>query len=82
LLGLEALARFWEAGRDGTDERFTLSHELGAVDGATAVVQVAVDYLGRDTTRWRDLRVLRLAEDGRCVAFEEWPFAPHQPDGH
>ena len=32
--------------------------------------------------RWRDLWVLRFDDDGRCRAFEEWPFAPDQPDGH
>ena len=31
---------------------------------------------------WRDLWVLRFDDDGRCLAFEEWPFAPDQPDGH
>jgi len=31
---------------------------------------------------WRDLWVLRFAADGRCSSFEEWPFAPGQPDGH
>lgn len=80
--GLEELAEFWESGRDGPDERFTLSSEVVAVEGTTAVVRVSVDYLGPDTSRWRDLWVLEFAADGRCAAFEEWPFAPDQPDGH
>lgn len=82
VVGLEAIARFWEAERDGPDETFTLASEVLAVDGATAVVRVTVDYAGRDGTVWRDLWVLRFAADGRCAAFEEWPFAPAQPDGH
>jgi hypothetical protein len=81
-VGLEAIARLWEAERDGPDETFTMASEVVAVDGATAVVRVTVDYAGRDGTIWRDLWVLRFAEDGRCAAFEEWPFAPAHPDGH
>ena len=80
--GLDELARFWEAGRDGPDEQFTLSSEVVALEGDTAVVRLSVDYLGPDTTRWRDLWVLEFAPDGRCARFEEWPFTPGQPDGH
>ncbi len=80
--GLEAIARFWEAERVAPDEEFTMSSVVVAVEGATAVVRVLVRY-GADGSRpWRDLWVLRFAEDGRCSSFEEWPFAPGQPDGH
>lgn len=79
--GLDELSRFWETGRDGPDEPFALVHEIVAVEGTTAVVRLSVDYLGPDTTRWRDLWVLEFAGDGRCTAFEEWPFAPNQQDG-
>lgn len=72
--GIEALAQFWEAERDGPDEAFTMTSELVAVDGDVAVVRVEVDY--QNASRWRDLWVIRFAEDGRCRAFEEWPFAP------
>jgi hypothetical protein len=78
--GLAALGRFWEAARDGPDERFTLSWRVVAVDGRTAVVRVEVDYAASGH-RWRDLWVLSFDADGRCTAFEEWPFAPEQPDG-
>jgi ketosteroid isomerase-like protein len=78
--GLDAVARFWEAERDGADEDFTMRSDVLAVDGDTAVVQVSVDYA--DGGRWRDLWVLGFAPDGRCATFEEWPFAPEQPDGH
>jgi ketosteroid isomerase-like protein len=80
--GLEELARFWEAERSGPDEQFVLTQEVLAVEGTTAVVRLSVDYLGPDTSRWRDLWVLEFAADGRCAAFEEWPFAPGQRDGH
>ena len=56
--------------------------EVLAVDGDTAVVRVAVDYGDPVTSRWLDLWVVRFDGDGRCQAFEEWPFAPGQPDGH
>jgi ketosteroid isomerase-like protein len=79
--GLRELAEFWEDGRDGPDESFTMSAEVVAVDGPTVVVRVSVDY-GESGDRWRNLWVLELDEDGRCAAFEEWPFAPEQRDGH
>jgi hypothetical protein len=82
LEGLPALAEWWDAGRDGPDEAFTMTSEIVAVDGDTAVVRVAVDYGAPDPQRWRDLWVLRFGADGRCAGFEEWPFAPDQPDGH
>jgi hypothetical protein len=74
------LAAFWEAERVSADEGFSTSSEVVAVDGTTAVVRVAVDY---DTgKRWRDLWLVTLDDEGRCTAFEEWPFAPSQPDEH
>jgi len=80
LHGLEALAEFWEAERDGPDEAFTMTSRVLAVDGDTAVVRVEVDY--GTGSRWRDLWVLTFDSEGRCAFFEEWPFAPRQPDGH
>lgn len=77
--GLEAIGRFWDDERDGPDEDFTMTSEVVAVDGPTAVVRVSVTY---PTDEWRNLWVLRFDADGRCAAFEEWPFAPGQPDGH
>jgi ketosteroid isomerase-like protein len=80
--GRDALAEFWDAERDGPDEEFALRHRIVAVDEErrTAVVRVEVDY--GSGSRWRDLWVIRFATDGRCAAFEEWPFSPRQPDGH
>jgi ketosteroid isomerase-like protein len=82
--GREELAAFWEGERDGPDEEFTFAHEVVAVDpeAATAVVRAEVAYAGSSNGTWRDLWVIRFADDGRCAAFEEWPFSPRQPDGH
>lgn len=78
--GVEAIARFWDSEREGPDEQFTVQPEVLAVDGDVAVARVDVDYTGGSD--WRNLWVLRFAPDGRCTAFEEWPFAPDQHDGH
>ncbi|MFE7800047.1 nuclear transport factor 2 family protein [Nocardia sp. NPDC057440] len=82
VVGVVALEALWEAGRDGPDEAFTMRSEIVAVDGSTAVVRVAVEYARDQPSRWRDLWVLRFDPDGRCAWFEEWPFAPGQPDWH
>jgi ketosteroid isomerase-like protein len=82
LSGLAALCEFWQAERDGPDEVFGLQSEVVAVDGRVAVVRVSVDYADAESGRWRDLWVLRFDAEGRCTEFEEWPFAPGQPDGH
>jgi hypothetical protein len=82
LEGLEAIARFWETERDGPDEQFTMASEVVTLDAGTAVVRVNVSYGVAEDRGWRDLWVVRFAEDGRCSRFEEWPFAPEQPDGH
>ena len=80
--GLEEIARFWEVERNGADEQFTMSSDLVAVDADMAVVRVFVEYGPSGSKPWRDLWVLRFAQDGRCSWFEEWPFSPDQPDGH
>ena len=82
LQGLGAIALFWEAERVSPEEVFTMTSEVVAVDGRTAVVRVAVGYGDLGSRPWRDLWVIRFAGDGRCSCFEEWPFAPEQPDGH
>jgi ketosteroid isomerase-like protein len=80
--GLDAIARFWEAERKGPDEEFTMTSDVVTVDGRIAVVRVLVRYGVGESKAWRDLWVLGFAEDARCSSFEEWPFAPDQPDGH
>jgi hypothetical protein len=81
VFGLDALAQFWDTERVSAEEKFDLRAEMVAIEGDTAVVRVEVDYLTTGN-RWRDLWVIAFADDGRCRAFEEWPFAPDQPDGH
>ena len=53
-----------------------MTSDVVAVDGDTAVVRVEVEYAGAKATRWRDLWVIRFADDDRCAHFEEWPIAP------
>ena len=80
LRGLDSLGRFWESAREGSDEPFRMTSVVVAVDDRTAVIRVQVDY--GDGERWRDLWIVTFDTDGRCCAFEEWPFTPTQPDGH
>jgi ketosteroid isomerase-like protein len=79
--GIDALGALWEEERDGPDEDFTMAASVVAVDGDVGVARVEVTYEATGG-RWRDLWVVTLAADGRCRSFEEWPFAPDQPDGH
>jgi ketosteroid isomerase-like protein len=77
--GLPAIARMWEAERDGPDEVFRMTSDVIAVDGDAAVVRVEVSYGEPVRQEYRDLWVLRFASDGRCAWFEEWPFWPEHP---
>ena len=74
--GLAALAPWWEEGRDGPDEVFTMTADVIAVDGDVAVVRAEVAYGEPVRQEYRDLWVVRFGPDGRCLAFEEWPFWP------
>ena len=74
--GLAAIGRMWEDEREGPDEVFAMTSEVLAADGDTAVVRAEVRYGEPVGQEWRDLWVMRFAGDGRCAAFEEWPFAP------
>jgi ketosteroid isomerase-like protein len=76
VVGLEALARSWEAERDGPDEVFTMTREVVAVDGDTGVARVVVRYGDPLRQEYTDLWVVRFASDGRAREFEEWPFWP------
>jgi hypothetical protein len=76
--GLEAIAEFWEAERDGPDEEFSVAYELIAAQGDIGVARVEVTYPGSRQRTYRDLWVITLAHDDRCRAFEEWPFHPEQ----
>lgn len=77
--GLPAIASLWEDEREGPDEAFTMSSVIVAVDGDIAVVRVDVSYGKPASREYRDLWLIEFAADGRCRAFEEWPFFPGQP---
>lgn len=79
IAGLPAIEEMWEAEREGPDEPFQLTTEVVAVDGAIGVVRAEVRYGDPVKQEYRDLWLIRFDTDGRCVAFEEWPFWPNQP---
>lgn len=79
VVGLPAIARMWEETRDGPDEVFTMTSEVVAVDGDVGVVRAEVRYGDPVDQEYRDLWIMRFAPDGRCRAYEEWPFWPGQP---
>jgi uncharacterized protein (TIGR02246 family) len=76
--GLAEIAEMWDEEREGPDEVFTMRSEVIAVDGDTGVARVEVRYGEPVRREYRDLWVMRFAEDGRCSHFEEWPFWPEQ----
>jgi hypothetical protein len=75
-LGLDAIARMWEAERLGPEEAFEMHSEIVALEGDTGVVRVEVRYGPPKEQEYRDLWIVRLNGDGRCSHFEEWPFWP------
>jgi hypothetical protein len=77
-VGLAEIGELWERERRGADEPFTMSHDLVAVEGGTAVVRVTVEYGEPHPAEYRDLWIIELGPDGRCREFEEWPFWPGQ----
>ena len=79
LEGVGAIARFWENEREGPDEVFTLTSEIVAAEGDTAVARLEVVYGYPAQRTYRDLWIITLSSDGRCRHFEEWPFYPGQP---
>jgi hypothetical protein len=79
VIGLDAIARMWDAEREGPDEVFTLATDILAVDGPVAVVRAEVRYGDPLRQEYRDLWVIRLDDDGRCSWFEEWPYWPGRP---
>ena len=74
--GLEALARWWDGAREGPDEVFAMQAEVVAIEASTGVVRVQVAYGGPVEQEYRDLWIVVMGPDGRCTAFEEWPFWP------
>ena len=62
----------WETEREGPDEVFQMTREIVAVEGDTAVARLEVRYGDPVDQEYRDLWIMRFAEDGRCRSFEEW----------
>lgn len=74
--GLAAIMALWEAERAGPDEVFTMACDVVAVEGDTGVARVKVRYGDPPRQEYRDLWIVQFEADGRCRAFEEWPFWP------
>jgi hypothetical protein len=53
-----------------------MESEIVAVEGDAGVARVDVRYGDPVRREYRDLWIIRLGEDGRCLEFEEWPFWP------
>ena len=73
--GRDAILRLWDDERE-PGEAFTMAWEVVAADGDTGVARIEVRYHAPEEAAFRDVRIVRLAADGRCRHFEEWPFAP------
>lgn len=76
-VGHAAIQAFWLEDEGTT---FTVDAEPVAVEGRDAVVRLEVHYSGPRTQEYRDLWVLRFADDGRVEEFEEWPYWPGRSD--
>jgi hypothetical protein len=79
--GLSEISAMWEEARTGPDEAFDVESEVVAVEGDIGVVRLEVRYGEPLTQIYRDLWIVRLDDEGRCTAFEEWPFWPPGTDG-
>jgi ketosteroid isomerase-like protein len=74
-VGHAAIRAFW---RDD-NQSFTVTAEPVAVEGRDAVVRLEVHYGPPTEQEYRDLWVLRFADDGRVEDFEEWAYWPGKP---
>lgn len=79
IIGLPAIAEFWEAERDGPDETFAMTVEIIAEQADRGVARVEVVYGDPPTRHYRDLWLMTFDPGGRVRAFEEWPFFPGRP---
>jgi SnoaL-like domain len=75
-VGHRDIQKFW-----GDDEgrAFTVAAEPIAVEGRDAVVRLEVRYESPAVQEYRDIWILRFADDGRVEHFEEWAFWPDRP---
>jgi ketosteroid isomerase-like protein len=76
IVGIDAIRKMWEGDREGADEVFTITTDIVAVEGQTAVVRAEVRYGEPLRQEYRDLWVLHVDDDGRCSWFEEWAYWP------
>jgi hypothetical protein len=74
-VGHAAIQAFW---RDDEGKAFTVTAEPVAVEGRDAVVRLTVQYGEPTTQEYRDLWMLRFADDGRVEDFEEWAYWPQK----
>ncbi|MGY1736196.1 YybH family protein [Geodermatophilus sp. SYSU D00684] len=74
-VGHAAIRAFW---REDEGRAFTVTAEPVAVEGRDAVVRLEVRYTD-PVQEYRDLWVLRFADDGRVEDFEEWAYWPGRP---
>jgi hypothetical protein len=72
-VGHAAIQAFWLEDEGVT---FTVDAKPVAVEGRDAVVRLEVRYGGPRTQEYRDLWVIRFADDGRAEEFEEWAYWP------
>jgi ketosteroid isomerase-like protein len=75
-VGHDAIKAFWLA---DAGESFAVRAVPVAVDGQSAVVRLDVAYGDPAQQEYRDLWVLRFADDGRVSDFEEWAYWPGKP---
>jgi ketosteroid isomerase-like protein len=75
LVGHDAIKDFW---LDDEDDVFTADAWVVAVEGRTAVVRVDVQYGDPVEQEYRDIWLLRFADDGRVEDFEEWAYWPER----
>ena len=75
MVGHAAIQAYWLE-----DEKvFTVRASPVAVEGRNAVVRLEVRYGDPVHQEYRDLWLLRFADDGRVEDFEEWAYWPGRP---
>jgi hypothetical protein len=75
-VGHAAIRAFW---LEDDGQPFTMTADAVAVEGRNAVVRLEVHYGAPANQEYRDLWVLRFADDGRVEDFEEWAYWPGKP---
>jgi hypothetical protein len=72
-VGHDAIKAFW---LDDAGQTFTMSAWPVAVEGNHAAIRVDVAYGPPGEQEYRDVWLLRFADDGRVEDFEEWAYWP------